>query len=232
MVYPYLKIVLQKSPEGLKYVGQILTNMRLKKEYAKPLSTVLDNLDLDAGSTSLTQALIDTISKISFGFLSKTNTCKKSKAGKIYLKLPLTIKSAKSKLNDLYRVWADNNFSVDDESHVMYILQRSVYRNELRKFLRDTEMKNIKKLHFAADSNEKEFWKLVKGQLSFSQMSAFQIDGAMCIDEDKIRDMWADHFEFLGTPPKAILMIQTFLIELRAASKTFLKFAYLTITVF
>ena len=55
----------------------------IEEKYAKPLSAVLDNLDLDAGSTSLTLALIDTISKISFGLLSKTNTCKKSKAGKI-----------------------------------------------------------------------------------------------------------------------------------------------------
>ena len=94
-------------------------------------------------------------------------------------------------------------FSVDDESNVMYILQCSVYRNELRKFLHDTEMENIKKLHFAADSNEKEFWKLVKGQRSSSQMNAFQIDGAMCNDKDKIRDMWADHFEFLGTPSQS-----------------------------
>ena len=204
----------------------------IEEKYAKPLSAVLDNLDLDAGSTSLTQALIDTISKISFGLLSKTNTCKTFKAGKIYIKLPLTIKSAKSKLNDLYRVWEDNNFSVDDESHVMYILQRSIYRNELRKFLHNTEMENIKKLHFAADSNEKEFWKLVKGQRSSSQMTAFQIDGAMCNDKDKIRDMWADHFEFLGTPPKVILMIQTSSIELRTVSKKFLKFVYLTLTVF
>ena len=82
----------------------------------------------------------------------------------------------------------------------MYILQRSVSRNKLRKFLGDTKMENIKKIHFAADSNEKEFWKLVKGQRSSSQMSAFQIDGSMCNDKDKIRDMSADHFEFLGTP--------------------------------
>ena len=73
----------------------------IEEKYSKPLSAVLDNLDLDAGSTLLTQALIDAISKISFSLLSKTNTCKKSKAGKIYVKLPLTIKSAKSKLNDL-----------------------------------------------------------------------------------------------------------------------------------
>ena len=64
-------------------------------------------------------------------------------------------------------------------------------------------MENIKKLHFAADSNEKEFWKLLKGQRSSSQMTAFQIDGAMCNDKDKIRDMWADHFEFIGTPAQS-----------------------------
>ena len=73
----------------------------IEEKYAKPLSAVLDNLDLDDGSTSITQAMIDTISKISFRLLSETNTCKKSKTGKIYVKLPLTIKSAKSKLNDL-----------------------------------------------------------------------------------------------------------------------------------
>ena len=141
----------------------------IEEKYAKLLSAMLDNLDLDAGSTSLMQALIDTISKISFGLLSKTNTCKKSKAGKNIRKTTLNHQSAKSKLNDLCQVWADNSFSVDDESHVMYILQHSMYRNELCKFLRDTEMENIKKLHFAADSNEKEFWKLVKGQRSSSQ---------------------------------------------------------------
>ena len=49
-------------------------------------------------------------------------------------------------------------------------------------------------------------------------MSTFQIDGAMCSDKDRIRDMWADHFEFLGTPPEVILMIQTFSIVLKFAS--------------
>ena len=68
----------------------------------------------------------------------------------------------------------------------MYLSQRSVYRGELRKFFPDIEMENIKKLHFAADSKEKVFWKLVKSQCSFSQMSAFQIDGAVCSDKDKI----------------------------------------------
>ena len=95
---------------------------------------------------------------------------------------------------------------------LMYVSQSSIYRSELRKFLCDTEMENMRKLHFAADSNENEFWKLLEGQRSCSQMSAFRIDGSMCNDKDKIRDMWADHFEFLGTPPKVILMIQTFSI--------------------
>ena len=190
----------------------------IEEKCAKPLSAVLDNLYLDAGLTSLTQALID---KISFGLLSKTNTCKKSKAGKIYVKLLLTIKSAKSKLNDLYRAWADNNFYVDDESHVMYILQRSVCQNELRKFLPDTEMENIKKLHFAADSNENEFWKLVEGQCSSSQMSGFKLMVPCATIKIRFETCGLTILSFLVPPLKVILMIQAFSIELRAASKKF-----------
>ena len=124
---------------------------------------VLHQLDSGSSDLGLELDFFDHADLVHYHSDFKKSYQKKSKAGKIYVKLPLTIKSAKSKLNDLYRVWADN-FSVDDESHVMYILQRSVYRNELRKFLRDTEMENIKKLIFAADSNVKEFWKLVQGQ--------------------------------------------------------------------
>ena len=51
-----------------------------------------------------------------------------------------------------------------------------------------------------ADCNEKLFWKLLKGQKSFSKMSAFLVNGNLLTDRNVIRDMWADHFEALGTP--------------------------------
>ena len=52
----------------------------------------------------------------------------------------------------------------------------------------------------ASETNEKLFWKLVKSQRSSSQMSAFLVDGKMITDKTDILNMWADHFETLGTP--------------------------------
>ena len=58
----------------------------------------------------------------------------------------------------------------------------------------------------AAESNEKLFWKLIKSQRSSFQMSAFVVNGELLTDKNKIRDMWADHFEALGSPSE----IETF----------------------
>ena len=67
-------------------------------------------------------------------------------------------------------------------------------------FLNHLEADKIKNLCYAADCNEKLFWKLLKGQKSFSKMSAFLVNGNFLTDRNVIRDMWADHFEALGTP--------------------------------
>ena len=58
----------------------------------------------------------------------------------------------------------------------------------------------VKKLCVAEETDEKLFWKLLKGQRSSSQMSAFLVNGAFITEENDIRDMWACHFEVLGTP--------------------------------
>ena len=47
--------------------------------------------------------------------------------------------------------------------------------------------------------DEKSFWKLIKSQRSSTQMSAFLVNGKLITDKYDIRDMWADHFEELGT---------------------------------
>ena len=39
----------------------------------------------------------------------------------------------------------------------------------------------------------------MKGQRSSSQISAFLVNGDFITEENDIRDMWADHFEVLGT---------------------------------
>ena len=44
------------------------------------------------------------------------------------------------------------------------------------------------------------FWRLLRAQRFPSQMSAFLVNGSLITKENDIRDMWADHFEALGTP--------------------------------
>ena len=76
----------------------------------------------------------------------------------------------------------------------------------MRIFLNQCEADKITKLGNAAESNEKLFWKLIKSQRSSSQMSAFVVNGELLTDKNKIRDMWVDHFEALGS----ISEIETF----------------------
>ena len=84
------------------------------------------------------------------------------------------------------------------------IQTRKEDRQKLRNFLNQTEEDRIKKLCISVESNEKLFWKLIKSQRSSSQMSAFLVNGNLLTDKSAIRDMWADHFEALGTPSENI----------------------------
>ena len=89
---------------------------------------------------------------------------------------------------------------MESSEHDFYRAKQRDYRSSLRKFLNQLECDRIKKLCSAADSDEKLFWKLLKGQKSSSQMSAFLINGSLVTDKTAIHNMWADHFEALGTP--------------------------------
>ena len=70
----------------------------------------------------------------------------------------------------------------------------------LRKFLNQLEIDGVRKLCLAAETDEKMFWRLLTAQRSSSQMSAFLVNERLITNENAIRDMWADHFEALGTP--------------------------------
>ena len=73
--------------------------------------------------------------------------------------------------------------------------KRREYRFKLRNFLNQLEAEKITKLCNAAYTNENLFWRLLKGQRSTLQMTAFLIDGKIITDKKQILDMWA-----LGTP--------------------------------
>ena len=74
-----------------------------------------------------------------------------------------------------------------------------------------------------SETAEKLFWKLIKGQRFTSQMGAFLVDGNILTDKNKIREMWADHFESIGTPPIAQISTMDFATALLREYKKFSK---------
>ena len=51
-------------------------------------------------------------------------------------------------------------------------------------------------------------------------MSAFLVNGAFITEENDIRDMWADHFEVLGTPTVSLNLPIRFQLIFRTFFKT------------
>ena len=83
--------------------------------------------------------------------------------------------------------WKLDEFSNSDAVHDNYRSKHRDYLKLPRKFLNKLETDKIIKLCVAADSNEKLFWKLLKGQRSTTQMNAFLIDGKLITDKNDIR---------------------------------------------
>ena len=81
------------------------------------------------------------------------------------------------------------NFGDSDDIHGICRQTRKDYRALLRKFLNDVEIDKLKKLCSAADSDEKSFWKLLKGQRSSSQITAFLVDGKLMTEKNLICKM-------------------------------------------
>ena len=145
----------------------------------------------------------DQITKLITNNSSQLLCPKKKKRGKsVFVKLPVEVKTAGSFSNskDTFEYWKQNSFPNEGDTHDEYCESRKAYKSLLRDFLNEIESDRISKLCAAADSDEKLFWKLLKGQRCSSQMRAFLVDGKMVTDKGRMRDMWADHFEALGTP--------------------------------
>ena len=135
---------------------------------------------------------------------------KKNKRG-FYVKLPADVKSTRSECKAAFDSWKDNEYPSDNEIHDVCRSKRKDYRWRLRCFLNQVEIDRIKKLCNAASTDEKLFWKLLKGQRSSSQMSSFLVDGKLITDKKQIREMWADHFKELGTPSENTQLDSDFL---------------------
>ena len=87
----------------------------------------------------------------------------------------------------------------------------------MRNFLNNLENDKVMKLCNAAESDEKLFRKLLKGQRSSFQMSAFLVKDKLITDKNLIREMWINHFEALGTPSNSENFDNNFLARVTAS---------------
>ena len=120
---------------------------------------------------------------------------------KNYVGLPVDVKSVRKQCKATFEFWKKDGFPTTGYLHSEYRTKRRGYRQSLRTFLNQIESEKIKRLCVASETDEKLFWKLINGQRSTSQMNACPVDGNLLTNRNKIREMWADHFEFLGTTP-------------------------------
>ena len=162
--------------------------------YATSIANELENMSSDdynrlAGSAVLIK---DYLLKHSAPLVKPTR--KNKKCGKVFIKLPEDVKKARSRGNITFNSRKLLNYPLEGDIHETYRASCKEYRKKLRIFLNQREADN------AAESNEKLFWKLIKSQRSSSQTGAFVVNGELLTDENKIRDMWTDHFEALGSP--------------------------------
>ena len=178
---------------------------KVSKNEIESCYTVPIDFELCTLSTSDYNSLLDSPGLI-ITFLMKHSapfvkiTKPRSKTGrKNYMTLPAYVKVARAEGISAFNSWKQSGFSTDD-THVTYLAKRREYRQKLRKFFNQSETDRIKNLCNAANSNEILFWKLIKGQRSSSQISASLVVGKLISDKNSMRNMWADHFEFLGKP--------------------------------
>ena len=189
--------------------------------YKSPLLLDLEKISMSSFVDSA--AAVDKITDLLIGHSlpladTRLKPCKKKNKLAIYVKLPADVKIARSQCKAAFDSWKDNKYPGDNEIHV-HRSKRKDYRSRLQCFLNQVETDKIKKLCNAASTDEKLFWKLLKGQRSSSQMSSFLVDGKFMTDKKQIREMWAGHFEELGTPSEKIQFDSDFLTRVTANVK-------------
>ena len=170
-------------------------------KYVTPLLVDLPDFNMNQSNDieTVTKTITNLLLKHSY-FLSSpgSNRNRKCKHG-VYVRLADDVKGARSQCKIAFNFWKQDQFSLNSIVHDNYRSKHKDYRLDLQN-LNHLEVDKVKELCVAAETDKKLFWNLLKGQRSSSQMSAFLVNGAFITEENDIRDMWADHFEALGTP--------------------------------
>ena len=201
-------------------ISQETVNVR----YVDPLLSDISELNIPSSiePTALTETITDLLLKNSLSLVSLRPFCNKKHKHGVYVSLPDEVKNSRTLCKEAFASWKQIEFSVESSEHDFYRAKRRDYHSSLRKFLNQLECDRIKKLCSAADSDEKLFWKLLKGQKS-SQMGAFLINGSLVTDKTAIRNIWADHFEALGTPSANLNFDNDFAVRVSTHVKEILE---------
>ena len=158
------------------------------------------------------ESISDLLLKNSFPLAAPHSSHRKKRKFGVYASLPYDVKEARASCKDDFETWKHADFSAESDEH-------EDYRLSMPSFLNQLESDRVTKLCSAADSDEKLFWKLLKGQKSSSQMSAFLVNRSLITDINEIRNMWADHFEALGTPSESATYDNGFATQVSAHVK-------------
>ena len=159
----------------------------INTQYVTPLLHDLENGDIDFSDSG---KAVDKISKlITHHSASLADpsvvTAKGRNKRNVYVRLPEDVKTARSHCKVAFESWKNNDYSEGNGINENYHSKRREYHFKLRNILSKLEAEKITKLCNAADSDEKLFWRLLKGQQSTSQMTAFLVDGKLIMDKSR-----------------------------------------------
>ena len=193
---------------------------KIHDKYVIPLLSDLSEVDMcdlivsETAADKLSLMLIDH----SLSLVSSVPSTRKKTSKKIsYVKLPDDVKAARPLCKTAFGSWKNHDFPSVGGIHDTYRCLCKEYRLLMRNFLNNLESNKVMKLCNAAKSDQKLFWKLLKGQRSSSLMSAFLVKDKLIMDKSLIREMLVNHFEALGTPSNSENFDSNFLARVTAS---------------
>ena len=147
---------------------------------------------------------------------------------RVYARLPQDGKVAQNQCKNALESWKQVDFLKEGTECDTYLSNRKIYRSSLHTSLKQLESDRVHKPCIAVETDDKLLWKLLKGQKSSSQMTPFVVEGKLLTDENDIRNLWADHFEALGTPLLTQASMMNLQIKFQIRYETSLVYAWKT----
>ena len=172
-----------------KITRSSLSKEEIDNNYSVPLMNDLSTLALDEYNSRAcsSDAIITLLTKHASSLARPI--CRNKTKDKVYFKLLPDVKDARLQGKIVFNTLKESDFPSEGNVYLVYRSKRKEYRLKLCEFLNQLEVDKIIKLSHAAESNEKLFWKLIKGQRSSSQMTAFLVNDTLLTDRGKIRQM-------------------------------------------